>query len=174
MMMYRTILTAAFALLTVSGAAAQTPTSIGTFNNWSAWSYNGSVTGGSTTGKVCYMHAAPAESSPASLDHGDVSFSVSRSPAEGVQSQANFVAGYPFQDNSTVIIDVDGRKFTMFTQGESAWLLNTGDEPELLAAMKAGREMKISATSRRGNPTSYEYSLSGVTAAAEKLAAECQ
>jgi len=73
-----------------------------------------------------------------------------------------------------VTVDIDGKKFTMFTQGESAWLLNTAEEPQLVAAMRAGKAMKITATSRRGNPTSYEYSLSGVTAAANKIAEECK
>lgn len=171
---YRTILTAAIAIASVSGALAQSPTSIGTFNSWSAWSYNGSITGGANAGKVCYMHSVPSEKTPASLDHGDVSFSVSRSPAEGVTSQANFVTGYPFQENSTVIVDIDGRKFTMFTQGESAWLLNTAEEPQLLEAMKAGKKMTVTAKSRRGNETTYQISLSGATAASKKLADECK
>jgi invasion protein IalB len=171
---YRTILTAAIALASVSGALAQAPTSIGTFNSWSAWSYNGSITGGSNAGKVCYMHSVPSAKTPADLDHGDVSFSVSRSPTEGVTSQANFVTGYPFQENSTVTVDIDGRKFTMFTQGESAWLLNTAEEPQLLDAMRSGKSMTVTAKSRRGNETTYQISLAGATAASKKLAEECK
>ena len=174
MTLYRTLPAAAFAVLFVSAAAAQSPTAMGTFNDWSAWSFNGSVSGGTTTGKVCYMHAAPTKSSPENVDHGDVSFSISRSPAEGIESQANFVAGYPFKDNSPVTINIDGKEFMMFTQGESAWLLNTAEEPQLVAAMRAGKTMKVSATSRRDTKTTYEYSLSGVTAASKKIADECQ
>jgi hypothetical protein len=34
--------------------------------------------------------------------------------------------------------------------------------------------MTVTAESRRGNPTSYRYSLSGVSAAVEKMAEECK
>ena len=170
----RTLLTALPAVLLATSALAQTPTSTGTFNAWSTWSYTGSISGGSTTGKVCYMHASPTKMEPPTLDHGDVSFSVSRSIAEKVPSQANFVTGYPFKENSTVTVDIDGKKFNMFTQAESAWLLNSTDEAPLMAAMKAGKAMKVTGTSRRGNPTSYDYSLSGATAAINKINSECK
>ncbi|MCK5744966.1 MAG: invasion associated locus B family protein, partial [Oricola sp.] len=37
--------------------------------------------------------------------------------------------------------------------------------PALVAAMKAGAKMTVQAISARGTNTSYDYSLSGVTAA---------
>ena len=61
----------------------------------------------------------------------------------------------------------------MFTQADSAWLLSKDDEPKLLAAMKGGKSMVVAAQSRRGNKTTYSYSLAGVTAAADKMQAEC-
>ena len=57
----------------------------------------------------------------------------------------------------------------MFTQGDSAWLVNKEEEAALLAAMKSGSAMVVKAVSRRGNKTTYNYSLSGVTAAADKI-----
>jgi hypothetical protein len=175
MIMKRVLLTVAFALGTVSGALAQVaakPTLVGTFNDWQTWSYTGSYSG-SGQGKVCYIYAEPSEMEPPRLDHGRVSFSVASAPAQGIQMEANFVTGYPLREQSSVTVEIDGRKFTMFTQGDSAWLLNRDEEPQLLAAMKAGRSMVISAVSGRGNNTTYQYSLRGVTAAAEKMTDEC-
>ena len=40
--------------------------------------------------------------------------------------------------------------------------------------MKKGKAMVVSAVSRRGNKTTYNYSLSGVTAAADKIISECK
>lgn len=176
MTIIRTVLSATLILLGASGALAQTqaPSALGTFNDWTAWSFNGSILGGDQTGKVCYIYSKPTEELPASLNHGDVSFSVSRSKAESIDSQANFVTGYPFEENSTVTIDIDGKTFTMFTQGESAWMLNTSEESALLSAMRAGRAMTVRGTSRKGNDTSYKFSLSGVTAASEKISSDCQ
>ena len=159
---------AVFIFAAAPAAFGQTPTSLGKFKDWSAWSYQGNK------GKVCYVHSAPTTVKPDSLNHGDVSFFIRKSPAENVNNEANFVVGYPFQENSTVVVDIDGRKFTMFTQGDSAWILNPAEEPELVAAMRAGSKMTVSGQSRRGNQTTYAYSLSGVTAATNKITTECK
>lgn len=166
-MMTRTLLATACIVLAGTAALAQTPKSLGEFKSWTAWSYNGKK------GKVCYVHAIPTSKKPDSLKHGDVSFFIRKSPGEGVANEANFVVGYPFQDNSTVIVDIDGRKFTMFTREDSAWILNSAEEPDLVAAMRAGSSMTVTGTSRRGNQTTYAYSLSGVTAATNKITTEC-
>lgn len=173
---FRLPIAAAFALATASGAFAQgaaKPTLVGTFHDWTTWSYTGAYNG-SGQGKVCYIYSEPSDMQPPKLEHGRVSFSITISPSQGVQGESNFVVGYPMKDQSTVIVDIDGRKFTMFTQGDSAWLLNKADEPQLLGAMKSGHKMTVSATSRRGNPTTYDYSLAGVSAAADKMKSECK
>ncbi|WP_026380307.1 invasion associated locus B family protein [Afifella pfennigii] len=164
--MLRTLLTSAF-LLAATTAFAQTPNSLGQFNDWTAWSYPGE------NGTVCFIHSVPKREMPSDLNHGKVAFFVRTSPSENISNEANFVVGYPFEEKSTVTVDIDGKKFTMFTKGDSAWLLNAAEEPELFAAMKAGKSMKISGKSRRGNETTYEYSLSGVTAASNKVSATC-
>lgn len=164
----RILLAAALFIASAGAALAQTPSSLGKFNDWSAWSYAGSK------GKVCYIHSSPSALVPSSLRHGDVSFFIRTSPGEDITNEANFIVGYPFKENSTVTVEIDGEKFTMFTQGDSAWLLNAAEEPQLLAAMKAGKKMTVNGTSRRGNSTSYSYSLSGVTAASNKITTECK
>jgi hypothetical protein len=162
--------------LSAAGAFAQgaaKPTLVGTFNKWTIWSYTGSYSGNGE-GKVCYIYSEPEKMEPQKLDHGRVSFSITTSPAEGVSNEANFVTGYPMKEQSSVSVTIGNKSFTMFTQGDSAWLVNKEEEPALLAAMKSGSTMVIKATSRRGNETSYSYSLAGVTAAADKMAAECK
>lgn len=167
-MMTRTLLTAAMALVLAGPALAQTPSSLGKYNDWTAWSYSGQ------NGKVCYIYSKPSELLPKDLNHGDVSFFIRTSPEEGISHEANFVAGYSFQDNSTVTVEIDGRKFQMFTQGDSAWLVNAAEEAELLESMRSGRQMTVTGKSRRGNDTTYRYSLSGVTAASDKITKECK
>ena len=162
--------------LAATGALAQgaaKPTLVGTFSKWTMWSYTGSYSGNGE-GKVCYIYSEPDKMDPPKLDHGRVSFSVTTSPAEGVANEANFVTGYPMKEQSSVSVEIGDKAFTMFTQGDSAWLVNKEEEPALLAAMKGGSTMVVKATSRRGNDTTYNYSLSGVTAAADKMSAECK
>ncbi|MGB7335927.1 MAG: invasion associated locus B family protein [Salaquimonas sp.] len=146
-----------------TGAIAQTPTQIKQNKAWGSFSYQGS------DGKVCYVLSVPTEKLPAELngravDHGDVFFMLAQHPGQNVRLEPQFTAGYPFQENSKVVLDVDGKKFSMFTKGQNAWLDNPAEEASVVAAMKAGAKMSVSAASRRGTQTSYAYSLSGVTA----------
>jgi invasion protein IalB len=171
----RYLIGAALALALASGSAlaqgAAKPTLAGTFKDWTMWTYDGSY--GGQQGKVCYIYSEPEKKQPTSLDHGRVSFSVTSVP-DGSKTEANFVAGYELKDQSKVTVEIGAKQFTMFTEGDSAWLVNKEDEPALLAAMRSGSSMTIKAVSRRGNDTSYDYSLSGVTDASDKMKAECK
>jgi hypothetical protein len=175
-MIKRFLLAAAFATTALSGAFPQTaaaPTLVGTFEDWSMFSYTGTYKG-SSPGKICYIYAEPSDMKPPKLDHGRVSFSITTSPTQGVPNESSFVVGYSLKEQSPVTVDIDGRKFTMFTEGDSAWLINTEEEKQLLDAMKSGSNMTVTAQSGRGNKTTYKYSLDGVTAAADKMSAECK
>ena len=171
----RFLLSAAFALAATAALAqgAAKPTLVGTFSKWTTWTYTGSYAG-KGNGKVCYIYSEPDKMDPPKLDHGRVSFSITSSPAEGIKTEANFVTGYPMKEQSSVTVSIGDKSFTMFTQGDSAWLVNKEDEPALLAAMKGGSAMVVKAVSRRGNETTYNYSLAGVSAAAEKMISECK
>lgn len=154
-----------FAALTATtiNVQAQTPTQIKQNKAWGAFSYNGS------DGKVCYILSIPTEKMPAEIngktvDHGDVFFMLAQHPGQNVRLEPQFTTGYAFKDDSNVILNIDGKKFSMFTREKNAWLVNPAEEKAVVAAMKAGSKMSVSAVSRRGTQTSYTYSLSGVTA----------
>jgi hypothetical protein len=175
MMRSRLFIGAALALAAVSAALAQgaaKPTLVGTFKDWTTWSYEGAY--GDAQGKVCYIYSEPEKMQPPRLDHGRVSFSVTAVASNGDGTEANFVAGYQLKEQSKVTVEIGDKQFTMFTEGDSAWLVNKEDEAALLEAMRGGTRMIVKATSRRGNSTTYDYSLSGVTAASDKLKGGCQ
>lgn len=157
----------AFALSGVA-ASAQTPTLVNQFKDWATYTYGG------PKGKVCYALSKPLEMKPSDRNHGDVFFFVSTRPAEGVSNEPMVMVGYSFKDGSSVEIDVDGTKFTLFTKGDGAWVENAAQEQALVGAMKAGRQMTVSGVSSRDTQTSYSYSLSGVTAAIEAAGKACQ
>ena len=62
----------------------------------------------------------------------------------------------------------------MFTDKDSAWIENPDQENDLIEAMRKGTKMTVEGTSRRGTVTTDSYSLSGVTAALDAIAKECQ
>lgn len=145
-------------------AHAQSATKIGQHNAWGTYSYQ------SGNGKVCYVLTVPTEKKPDSLNHGDIFFFVSQRPGQQVTYEPQFIASYDFQANSKVTVTVGARNFSMFTKGKSAWVENAAEEPQLIAAMKGGADMKIAAKSARGNPTNYSFSLKGISAALSSIA----
>lgn len=153
--------------LAVSGAAAQSSGKTGMFDAWGTYVHSA---GGK---KTCYILSAPIPNSPKplGLDHGNNYFLVSQKPGENVSFEPQFIAGYNMLENGKVIVSIDAKSFSMFTRGKSAWMENAAEEPSLIAAMKNGKTMKIAAKSGRGNDTSYEFSLKGVTKALQQIQA---
>jgi hypothetical protein len=145
------ILAVAIAAVLSGPARAQAPTQIKQNSAWGSYSAqaNGS--------KTCYILSMPTQKQPTDRDHGDVFFMLAQHPDEASSLEPQFTVGYPFKDDSKVILDIDGKKFSMFTRGQNAWLEN------------AGKEMSLQAQSRRGTQTSYTYSLSGVTASLKDI-----
>lgn len=144
-------------------ALAQSATKIGQHNSWGTYSYP------AKDGKVCYVLTVPTDKKPDSLDHGDIYFFVSQRPGKKKSYEPQFIASYDLQANSKVSVAVAGKTFAMFTKGKSAWVEKAEDEPALIAAMQSGSDMKISAKSKRGNPTSYVFSLKGISAALSSI-----
>lgn len=154
---------ALLALLATAPAFAATGTPLGTFGSWNAAAY------GSGAERRCYILATPATAEPSTLRHGAVHFFL-RSGDGAQRTEASLQAGYEFATGSEITLTIGDESFRMMTRGSNAWLRRIEREPELLAAMRAGHEMELAARSARGNPTSYTFSLDGVTAAARMLA----
>ncbi|MCI5074946.1 invasion associated locus B family protein [Oricola sp.] len=159
------LLAASLVAASATGAWAQTPTRIGDYSDWSAFSYN------SGNSKVCYTLSVPIPGSekPAEVNHGTNFFIVTQRTTQNVSYEPQFMADYALRDSSKVTVTVGDKSFTFFTKDKSAWAENAAQEPALVAAMKAGSKMTVTATSARGTNTSYDYSLSGVTAALDAI-----
>lgn len=137
---------------------AQAPKRIKQHNAWGAYSHDGEA------GKTCYILSVPTQKLPADRDHGEVFFMLAQHPGQNATLEPQFVVGYSFKDDSRVTLDIDGKRFSMFTRGQNAWMENPAEEPVVVEAMRAGATMKLEGESRRGTQTEYTYSLSGVTA----------
>lgn len=154
-------------LLTGTAAAAQPSTHLGTSGSWSAWSFTENGT------KACYAYAEAETLKPAHLDHGRVSLFVRHLRRGKSPSEASVQAGYAFAPNA-IRVTVDGTAFTMIPRGKSAWLRRTEREDEFVRALTKGRALTIEAVSKRGNRTSYTFSLKGFTAALRKARESCR
>ncbi len=160
-MLGKSIVAASVFTIAMAGSAlAQTPTQIKQFDAWGAYSYQ------SGNGKVCYVLSVPTQKAPANVDHGENFFLVSQKPGQNVSLEPQFMAGYELNTNANakVIVTIGNRNFTMFVNGKSGWMENAAEEPQLIAAMRGGSEMKVQAQSKRGTKTNYTYSLKGISA----------
>ena len=158
----------ALVLITAGVAGAQqggasAPTRIQQFQAWGAYSYK---QGNST---VCYVLSVPTTKQPASVDHGDNFFIVSQRPGQNISYEPQAMMGYTVKENSKINVVIDNKTFVMFTKDKAAWVENAAQEPALVAALKSGHSLKVSATSKKGTATSYTYSLKGVTAALKQI-----
>lgn len=155
---------AALAAMTLAASAADPkPNLIQQFNAWGAYAYS------SDKGKICYVLSVPTAEKPKNVDHGDVYFMISQRPSQNISYQPEAEMGYDLKDGSKVDVSIDGKGFAMFTKGKRAWVENAAQEPALVSTMRAGHTMTVKAVSERGTNTEYTFSLSGVTAALDKV-----
>jgi Invasion associated locus B (IalB) protein len=169
----RILLTAGLILAgTGAAVAAQTgaATTLGSFKQWTA--YSSSDAGG----KMCFIASEPtnskyAPSAPKSRDKAY--FMVTTIPAKKIKNEASTIIGYAFKEGSKVTVDVEGKKFTMFTDKDNAWIENQAQEATLVSAMKGAKTMSVEGTSKRGTVTTDTYSLSGLASALDAIAKEC-
>lgn len=155
------------AVLAAPAAFAQTPSPIGQFRDWAAYTYN------SSSGRVCYAITQPKETLPAGVNRGEIYFFVSQRPGESVRNEVSVITGYPYQEGSSTTVEIGSDTFNLFTQDDGAWIRDQGEQDRFVAAMRSGSSMIIKGTSRRGTLTTDTYSLLGVTAALNEVAKVC-
>lgn len=155
------------------GAALAKPQLLGEFGDWKAFK---SADGGAT---VCYALSQPKKMDPAKAKRDPIFFIVSNFPARQVKGEPSIVIGYPFKDGSKATVTVGGATFSFVTVNGgdgtegSAWIVDSATEQKLIAAMRGGSNMVVKGTSKRGTNTTDTYSLSGASAALDRVNQEC-
>lgn len=161
------IAAAALAGVTLGSASAQQTAQIGSFGDWSAFR----DTSGPTP--VCYVGSAPKRSTGAVSQRASTYIQVIHRPAAKSFDVVSVKAGYDYQPGSQVEVDIDGKEYVLFTNGDRAWAKDGERDAELVAAMRRGRQMIVRGTSSRGVSTTDTYSLSGFTAARNAIESAC-
>jgi hypothetical protein len=153
------------------GASQTGPaTTIGGFKQWTAYKSN------EANGKMCFIAAHPTDTKyfPSRPKYRDPAyFMVTMIPAKKIKNEASTIIGYAFKKDSKVTVDVEGKKFTMFTDKDNAWIENTAQEATLISAMKSAKTMTIEGISQYGTTTTDTYSLSGLGSALDAISKAC-
>ena len=81
--------------------------------------------------------------------------------------------GYTFKPETDVEVTIGGQTWNLFTNNGNAWAYEAADDGAIVRAMRAGARMAVKGTSSRNNPTTDNYSLSGVTRAHNAINQAC-
>lgn len=165
--MTRLILGLLLTLVTVLPAWAEGPTAIGNFRNWNGYTYteNGK--------KVCFMATKPTRTLPAGVTRGDIYAMITHRPGENSNGVVSIVTGYTYKSNSDVQVTIGNQRFSLFTDGDTAWARDEATDRALVAAIKGGSAMTVAGTSSRGTKTTDTYSLAGSSAAYQAISQQC-
>lgn len=153
--------------LLAATAHAQAPEARGSYNDWRVF------TQGADAGLICFAITSPRESAPSSVNHGDVFFMISTWRSGDAVEQPRFIAGYALRPENPPRVRVGSDRFAMFASGNDGFIEELRDESRLVGAMRRGASMRVEASSQRGTATTYEFSLSGVSAALDRVRALC-
>lgn len=153
----------------VAQASGQ-PVLLGQYSDWGAYR------GDSGGRKVCFALSKPtsAITDPPNRPRDPAYMFVSTRPAENVANEVSVIMGYPLKPGSDASVEIGSDKFTMYTQGDGAWIKNAAEEPQLVEALRKGADAVVRGLSSRGTKTTDRYSLKGVTQAIERATRECR
>lgn len=152
-----------------ANAHAAEPTSLGAFEDWTAYTYKAPDT------KVCYAVSQPKSSDSAKKVKRDpIFFIITNMPGRKIAGEVSTIIGYPFKEQTTVNVKVDGTDFELFTNGDGAWADTAAKEKKIVTAMKTGKKFSVTGTSWKGTETTDNYSLNGLSQAIDKINSACK
>ena len=127
--------------------------------DWGAYRYDDAA------GRMCFISSVPKESNGKydPNNRGETRVFVSHGPDKSERDVVQVVAGYRYKPQSDVAINIDGKKFTLFTIEDRAYASSEEDDVRMIAAMKRGSKMTVVGISSRGTKTTDRYSLAGFT-----------
>lgn len=159
-------LAVAFGWAAGAGATGD-PELLGSFDHWTAFSYSEDGT------KICYVASEPTRAEGKYTSRGDVIALITHNPSDKTFDVVSFVAGYTYKPDSSVLVNIGGKKFELFTHEDRAWAPSEAMDKALVGEMKRGSQMVVVGTSNRGTRTTDTYSLIGFTKAYQKIGAAC-
>lgn len=158
-----------FAMAISVANAAETPKVLGTYGDWTAWTYN------DRGNLICYMSSTPKKDEGKYTKRGDIYTIVTHRPAEKSYDEVSFVAGYTFDTKAPFTIKIGNKTFkNTFTEGTKGWMVTPEEDRGLIAEMKRGDRMIVDGRSNRGTDTKDTYSLKGFTSAYQAISAKCK
>ena len=154
-MLRKLALGTATVLMMAGTAMADTPTLIGNFGDWAAYSFT------ENDKKVCYMVSQPTKAEGNYSQRGDIFALITHRPGENTKNVFSYITGYTYKDGGDVTVEVNNEKFTLFTDKDMAWTPDQATDDKLTNAIRKGSKLVVKGTSSRGTLTTDTFSLKG-------------
>ncbi len=156
-----------FGGFTSTSIAAPQPKQVGKFGKWSAYVLM------ERGNKVCYMVSKPEKAQGKYTNRGEIFALITHRPSEKTKDVFSYITGYTYKQGSDATVIIDGKKFVLFTQDDTAWAPDADADSKLATAIRKGSKMVVKGTSSRGTLTTDTYSLKGSGAAYKAITKEC-
>lgn len=141
---------------------------LGVFKDWAARKFE-------EKGKpVCTMFSQPIKSEGDYSKRGEVYIFVTHRPAANRTNEVSVKIGYTFKTETPVVVRIGNAEFELFSEDDFAWAEDSKEDEKLVRAMRAGSTMEVEGVSSRGTKTTDTYSLSGFSAANNKITEACR
>jgi hypothetical protein len=140
---------------------------LGVHGDWSAYTFT------EDGNRVCYMASQPTRAEGNYTRRGDIFALITHRPSEGTRNVFSYIAGYTYKPGSDVTVTVNGKKFTLFTQDDTAWTPDTETDAAIVDAIRKGSTMVVKGTSSRGTVTTDTFSLKGSSATHKLISQKC-
>jgi len=138
--------------------------SVASFRAWSV------AVSGEGSDKVCMAYATPRASNRNRAERAQAWAYVTSFPASKIRYEVSIKFGPALKEGPPTELTIGADVFRLFTKGNHVFV----DRDEaVVAAMKKGRRMVVTARSGQGTLMEDTYSLSGLTAALQKVALAC-
>jgi hypothetical protein len=141
--------------------------SLGTVGTWSAYA------SGDKSNRICYLVGRPQKTDSAGVARQAPVAMVTHRPSENIANVVSFVEGYPLKTGSDAALEVDDKKFDLFTNDDSAWARTAELDRSIVSAFINGRTATVKGTPDKGKPTTDTYSLAGFSKALALIDEAC-
>ena len=139
-----------------------------TYDNWSTFYYNDK-----TDGKVCYIAASPEKSVGNIKGRKDSFAIVTHRSKSKIFDIFNLDAGYTYQSDSPIILEIKEQKFNLTADSNSAWA-GDGDDLKIIQALSKAAKMTVKGKSKSGVEITDTFSLKGFARAYTEINKECK
>lgn len=151
------------ALLAAAASPALAKDSLGIFDSWGAFR--------DAEPLRCYA-IAKAEPSRAARDYEPYA-AIGTWPRRSVRGQVHFRLSRELHREGRIRLAINDRTFELAGGGGDAWAKDRTMDAAIVAAMRSGSRMSISATDRRGRRFTDRYDLSGAATAMDAATIGC-